>query len=281
MGGIGVEPVGDDVVARQLEPHPVGARGPFDVAGGVEQRFLHQRSAHRAPAGLEEGVGHGAADEQGVDAGEQVADDLELARDLGAAEDADERPRRRLQERAEMLQLLRHQHPGGGIRHVAHHADRRRVGPVRGAEGVVDVGVARGRQGSRERGVVGLFAGVEAQVLEQHHAAGTGLGQRGGHRLADRLGREDHRAAEQLRQARRDRPQRERGIRGPLRPAQMGADEKRRPPVEGKPQGREGGANAGVVADDAVAQGDVEVDAHEQPAPVEIEVVQGSLGHDA
>ena len=61
----------------------------------------------------------------------------------------------------------------------------------------------------------------------------------------------------------------------------MGADEKRRPPVEGKPQGREGGANAGVVADDAVAQGDVEVDAHEQPAPVEIEIVEGSLGHDA
>ena len=59
----------------------------------------------------------------------------------------------------------------------------------------------------------------------------------------------------------------------------MGADDERRPPVEGQPQGREGGANAGVVADDAVAQRDVEVDAHEQPAPVELEVVDASLGH--
>ena len=279
VGGIRVEPVGDDVVARQLESHPVGACGPFEVEGGVEERFFHQRSAHRAPAGLEEGVGHGAADEQGVEAGKQVADDLELARDLGAAEDADERPWRRLEERAEMLQLLRHQQTGGGVRHVAHHADGRGVGPVRGAEGVVGVGVARRRQRGRERGVVGLFAGVEAEVLEQHHAAATGLGERGGHRLADRVGREDDRAAEQFRQARRYRPQRERWIRGPLRPAQMGADDEGRPPVEGEPQGREGGANPGVVADDAVAHGNVEVDAHEQPVPVEIEVVEGSLAH--
>ena len=280
MRGIGVDAVGDDVVDGQLEPNPMGTRGPLDVAGGVDEGLLHQRSAHRMPVGLQEGVGHGPADEQGVEAGQQVADDLQLARDLGAAEDADERPRRRLEERAEMLELARHQQPGRRIGHVAHHADRRGVGAVRGPEGVVDVGVARGREGGRERGVVGLLAGVEPQVLEQHHAAGAGLRQGRGHRLADGVGSEDHAAVEKLGQALGDRPQGEGGIRGAPGAAQMRPDEERRPPVEGELQGRDGGANAGVVADDAAAQRDVEVDPHEEPPAVELEVADGSLGHD-
>ena len=280
VGGVGVEPVGDDMVARQIEPHAVVVRRPLDAADGVGEGVLDQRSAHRAPARLQERVGHGAADEEGVEAGQEVIDDLELARDLGAAEDADERPRGRGEERPEMLELVHHQQPGRGVGNAARHADGRGVGPVRGPEGVVDVGVARGGQGVRERGVVGLFPGVEAQVLEQHDAGGAGLGQRGGHGLADGVGREDHPAVEKLRQALADGQQGKSGIRGAPGAAEMRPHDEGRPALEGQPQGREGGADARIVVDDAFADRDVEVDADEEPPAVELDVADGSLGHD-
>ena len=97
-----------------------------------------------------------------------------------------------------MPQLVGHEQSRRGVGDVADHPDGRGVGAVRGPEGVVDVGVGRRREGRRERGVVGLLAGVEAQVLEQHDPAAAGLRQRRRHRLADGVGREDDGAAEQL-----------------------------------------------------------------------------------
>ena len=179
-----------------------------------------------------------------------------------------------------MPQFARHQQPRRGVRHLTHHAGRRGVGPVRGPEGVVDVSVARRRQGGGERGVAGLFAGVEAQVLEQHRAAAAGLRLRRRRRFADGVGCEDHRPVEQFDEARGDRPQRQGRVRDPPGAAQMRGDDERGPALEGQLQGRHGRADAGVVADLAVDQGDVEIDAHEQPAPVEFEVVDGSLAHD-
>ena len=75
VGGIGVEPVGDDVVARQLEPHAVAlvraVRSMSRVVSSSDSSTSDRPTGQ--PAGPEEGVGHGAADEQGVDPGEQVA----------------------------------------------------------------------------------------------------------------------------------------------------------------------------------------------------------------
>ena len=179
-----------------------------------------------------------------------------------------------------MIELLHHQQPGRGVGDAPRHADGRGVGPVRGPEGVVDVGVAGRGQGGRERGVVGLFPGVEAQVLEQHDAAGAGPDQRGGHGIADGVGREGHREVEKLRQALADRQQGESGIRSALGAAEMRPHDEGRPALEGQPQGREGGADARIVVDDAFAERDVEVDADEESPPVELEVADGSLGHD-
>ena len=107
--------------------------------------------------------------------GTQVLDHFELVRHLGAAEDGDERPVRLLQHPAEILDLLRHQQAGGRLLRVMDDALGRRVRAVRRAEGVVDVDVGERRELPREAAVVLLLFGVEAQVLEQHHAAGLGL----------------------------------------------------------------------------------------------------------
>ena len=84
----------DDVIDRQLERAGRAPWRALDVARRVEQVVLDERLADRQPARLEERVGHRAADEQRVDAGEQVLDHLELVGDLRAAEDRDERPLR-------------------------------------------------------------------------------------------------------------------------------------------------------------------------------------------
>ena len=106
---------------------------------------------------------------------EQVLDDVELARHLGAAEDRRERSRGGAEQHSEMLQLGGHQESRPRVPHVGNHADGRRVGAVRRPERVVRVEVRELRQGRRERRVVPFLRGVEAQVLEQDDAARPGL----------------------------------------------------------------------------------------------------------
>ena len=76
---------------------------------------------------------------------------------------------------AEIAQLLLHQQPGAGLRHQPDDRLDRGVRAMRGAERVVHVDVGERGQPLREAGVVLLFLGVEAQVLEQDDAAGGAL----------------------------------------------------------------------------------------------------------
>ena len=79
------------MVHRQLEAQvPLLGLGEH-LARGVQQVLLDERLADRFAQGLEERVGHRPADQQRVDAGDQVLDDLEFVRHLGTAQDRDER----------------------------------------------------------------------------------------------------------------------------------------------------------------------------------------------
>src|SRR3546814_13158161 len=49
-----------------------------------------------------------------VDLGHEIAEQVELGGDLGAADDGADRPRRGFQRAGEMLELALHQPPGGG-----------------------------------------------------------------------------------------------------------------------------------------------------------------------
>jgi hypothetical protein len=110
----------------------------------------------------EEGIGHRAADQQRVHPFEEVLDDLEFSRHLGAAEDGDEGSRRRREHGAEVSQFGCQQQPGRRVWQMPHNARGRRVCAMRRAEGVVDVAV--GWRGKRlgERRVVGRLTGVKS-----------------------------------------------------------------------------------------------------------------------
>src|SRR4030095_6434541 len=92
---------------------------------------------------------------------------------------------------------------------------------MRAAEGIVDIDLAERRQCARESGIVLLFLGMKADVLEQGHAAIAQVGSYFFRWLADTIIRKSNRLTYQLFQPRRYRSQRILFDRFALRPAEM------------------------------------------------------------
>lgn len=139
---------------------------------------------------------------------EEVLDELDLVRDLCAAEDGEEGPLGLLEDLGKVLELLGHEEPGRLLREVD--ADHGRVGAVRRPERVVDKDVAELGEARAElldllRVRLGLVAvlvlgralllDVEAQVLEEEDVAVLGVGDALLRLGADALGEERDRLA--------------------------------------------------------------------------------------
>ena len=147
--------------------------------------------------GFYEGIGHAAADDNGVGLFKQVIDNADLVRDLGAAEDSHEGTCGIIQSLAHDGQFLFDQQAcvcgqvcrdsgGGG------------VGAVDGAECVGNINLSQIAQGFCEVGAVFLLADIEAEVFKKHDLTGLqscGLGLRV---LADDVLCEDDLLTEEL-----------------------------------------------------------------------------------
>jgi len=127
--------------------------------------------------------------------------------------------------------------------------------------------VGQRRVASGQRRVVLGLARLEADVLEHHDVAVGNIVE---------VGRERDVGVEQLAQPGRDG--RQGVVEVPaLRPPEVGGQEEPRAAAAQLLQGRQGGPDPRVVADDAVAQRDVEVDADEDALAGQVaEVVEGS-----
>jgi hypothetical protein len=175
---------GGDAVHGQ---HRARRRGSSRSRASSRARSSRSSSTNERPTGfpwgLQEREHHRAADEEPIHLPEQRRQHVDLAADLGAAQDGDERMLRVLERGAQVVELGFHQETGDGGLHVVRHALGGRVRAMRRAERVVHVALAQSGQCLRESGVVLLFLGVEAQVLEQQDLAvaergGSGLGGR-------------------------------------------------------------------------------------------------------
>ena len=240
----------------------------------LEQLGLEQAVADVVALRLQEGEAHAAADEQVVDLGQQRLDDLDLVADLGAAEHDHVGPGRVDLEPRKHLDLGGHQRAGGmrePLRDVVHAG----VLAVDRAEGVVDVEVGEGREAVRERAALGVVLGglgrLEADVLEQHDAAVTQLGDGLLGVGTDDVLREPHRTAEQLLEPAGHRLQGEPLLGDALGATQVRDDDDLRAPLGERPQQRQRGADAPVVGDDRLAlsiwavERDVQVRADQDP----------------
>ena len=221
----------------------------------------------------QEREGHGAADEQRVGDLEEAVDHADLVGHLGPAQHRDEGTAGRLEQALESVDLALEQPPGRVLGHEVGDALGRGVRAVGRAESVVDVHVGQVGQAVRERGVVLGLARLVADVLEHEHVAGPQRVDLGAHLVADHARSELHRGLDQLSQPLRGRAQRQLGL-AVLGPAQVRGEHELGAAPAQLLDGREGGADAGVVGDVPVVERDVEVDPHEDALVLDVDIVE-------
>ena len=281
--GVGGEVVGQHHIGGQQELHALGGGLGLQLLRQLQLVLLHQALAHRQAPGLVEGEDHAAADQHLVALVDQRLEHADLAAHLGAAHDRRQGTLRFVDGALQVLQLLLHQ--------IARHAGAQDlgdalgggVGPVGGAEGIVDVDLGQGRQLCGEAGVVLLLLGEEAHVLQQHHVAVGHGGHLGFGVGADAAVGLDHGLAEQLAEAGGHRRQPHGLVHLALGPAEVGGQQHPGAVVDQVTHGGQGGPDAGVVGDGAsIVEGNVEVDPHQHPLAAEFvgaEAGEGSLRH--
>ena len=94
--GAACDLLGDDDIDRQDDAHAVLLGGREDPLRVLHAVRFGQALADGLALGQQEGVRHAAAQDEHVDPGQQVIDDLDLVADLGPTKDRSERPLRRL-----------------------------------------------------------------------------------------------------------------------------------------------------------------------------------------
>ena len=267
VGAPALRASGDDVIdGQQQELHAARLRARQDVARRIELVVLDERLADRLAQRLEERVGHGAADEQRSTRGIRFSMTSILSETLAP-------PRRRrtaARDRpsaAEVAQLLLHQQPGPGLAAPGARSPRpRRARDAR----------RRRRRSRRRRPARPAFAkrrrrSFSSSGWKRRFSSRTTTPPGGFGRTAalGRLRRCSRRRsatgrAEQLGERAATGLQAHLGIGLALRPAEVrGQDDGRAPAFERVLDRRQRRADARVVADDAVLERDVEVDADE------------------
>ena len=250
--------------------------GPGDeVTDRVDLVGLDARGPDVVALGAQEGEAHRPADRDRVDAAEQVLEHGQLVGDLGPAEHGHVGPGGVLEQATEDLDLAFEQQA-----RVAGQAGRdaadRGVATVAGPEGVVDVDVGHGRQGVGEAVLVGLLAGIEPQVLEQHDLAVAERVGTGARVVADHVGRDGDVLTEQLGQAGPDRAHRVGRVDLAVGSTEVRGQHDPRPAVEQQAQGRQCRLQPQVVGDPPRVQRDVEVGTQEDPRAGRVEVTDAA-----
>ena len=223
-------------------------------------------------------VGHAPANEQVVHLIEQLLDDENLVRNLGPTHNGREGPLGVLQHFFGVVDFGLQQvaaHPVLWRKGAGHHG-RGGVGAVRGAEGIVHVHIAQGRQLSRESRVAGFFFLVKTQVIEQQHLAGLQRRRFPGRFVAEHVAAPLHVAAILLLQVQEQAFERKLLLGAALGPAQVREQHHRAAIVQDFHHRRRGHADAGIVGDVQVfIEGHVEIDAHHGALAGEIVGVEG------
>src|SRR6266481_373239 len=247
----------------------------------VQFVVFDQRLADGLAVGIEEGVRHAAANEHGVGNFHQVFDDFDFVADFGPTENRDEGTRGIRHGFAEVGQLFFHEQPRRRLPDEARDADNGSMRAVSGAEGVANEdAVAQGGELLRKGFVIFFFVGMEADVFQhEHFPVAQGLALAFG-AWTDTIQSEGDWLAEQLFQFFGGGPEGIFWIRAAFGPAEMRSKHEAGALFNGEPQCRQSFADACVVGDDAVFQGNVEIHADENAFAAEVEVVDGELGHE-
>ena len=166
--GVGGEFLGGQVIQGQQKVHSHLGCLVQHLPGVVHVVSVQQRGADGAALGGQKGVGHAAADENGVCLLKQIFDDADLVGHLGPAQDGHQGALGGFQGSAHELELLLHQQAGHRGQIVGHPFCGG-VGPVGGPARVEAKQISQRGQFPGEIGVVLLLLHAETEVLYQYH----------------------------------------------------------------------------------------------------------------
>lgn len=183
------ELVGSDVVGGQNNLDIVLLGLLNDLANDLAASLIEQGATDLdVLQSLLEGESHTTSDDQAVDLGKKVVNQLDLVGNLGATQDSEERTLGVLQSLGEVLEFLLDEETSSLLGQV--NTDHGAVGTVGSAESIVDVDVTKGSQTLAEISnllligldlvtisVLGatLLLSVEAQVLQKDNLTTSGL----------------------------------------------------------------------------------------------------------
>ena len=281
LGRIGGELAGHDDLRGQVDLDSSLVGGVQHLAGELQPVLLHLGSADVVALGLEEGDAHAAADEQVVQLVHHVLKDQDLVADLGPAHQRSQGLFGGLEGAAHGAYFLLDEdaHGGGQVAGDSHGGG---MGPMGHGEGVHHEVVGERGEGLGEDGVIGLLAGVEAQVLQQNDIASAHGGDCSLHAGAGYLRQALHGVVQQEGQAVADGGQAECLVDPAARAAEMGAEDGAAALVDEVPDGGQGGTQALVVSGDGLdplLDGNVEVHSDKYPAARYVQLRQAALNH--
>ena len=163
--GLSREPLRDEEVLGQLEAVVCLGSLPQCLTGAVDIVLQTRRGADRVALCGKEREAHRAADEHRIGHVQEMLDESDLVCHLRAAEHRHQRPSGPLEDSAQCANLALHQASGGTRQQVGDFLGAG-VGPVGGAERVVDVDVSQVGERPGELGIVLCLPGLVAHVLE-------------------------------------------------------------------------------------------------------------------
>ncbi len=207
-----------------------------------------------------------------------MVEHADLRRNLGAADNRDDRRPGIVHDATEHLELARHQ-LAGNRRQEMRDAFGGRMRTMRGAEGVVDVDVRECREPASERRIVRLLAGSKRTFssipTSPSRSEATMLWA-----LSPTTSDASRTSVtEQAAQTRGDSTETEAVIDSSLRTAEVRNDDDARSASAQRLDGGERLANAAVVDDRTVTHRHVEILAQEHPFAMDVDVVHGRLVH--
>ncbi len=225
----------------------------------------------------QEGVGHAAADDEHVDLVDEIAEELELGRHLGAADDRGDGALGTAKRGLQRLELLLHR-PSRMRGQLVGQPMRRRMRAVGGGEGVIDVDVAELGERVDMGRIVLLLALVKAGVFEQEHVAIVHFGDRVFRCLADAIRAESDGTLDDVGDRRGDGLQRIGFVRPPLGSAEMREQNDLAALVSDLRDGRCNALDARRIGHAAVLRRDIEIDAQQHALADQVGVVEGPEG---
>ena len=241
--------------------------------------FSHSDFPTGSPCAGEECVCHAAADNQRVDFREQMTEQVEFGRNLGAADDRGDRALRRVERLRERFKLGRHGAAGiGGKAGDRDDPDIGGVGAVRDRKCLVDEDVAERGELLRERRVVLFLFRMEAGVFQTENVAVAHGGDGCFCLRADAVVGEGNRLLKMARDFGGSRAQRVFGV-AALWPAEMRQQDHLAALAGDLEHGRRDFLDAGGVGDLAVLHRHVEIDAHEHAPALHVGVVEAAKRH--